>query len=171
MPIPIFLALLVQAAPAEANPLARSLTGDLQCYMPDAQRKTCHSIASYKRRADGGYDNGATILLSPQGPVTLETLTLVTVKGEAVCGTIHKSDIDKAKIRFAGRLLSDTEAAPVIARLQQGLAPIIEQEVCTTYVAEADHLVAKATIAGTYQAALDQPVKWVTPGDNYSVAP
>ena len=171
MPIPLVLALLVQAAPADSNPLARALAGEVQCNVPDVEHKTCRSIASYQKRPDGSYDDAAVVAIAPQGPVLLETKTVVMVKGQAVCGTLTKENLAAAKLRVAGQLLPDDQAAPVLAQIQQALAALMDKEICSTFVPEGDHLVAKSSVAGEYQAALDQPVQWVKPSDGYTVAP
>lgn len=153
------------------NPLAPAAAGQVQCYQPDDRKRTCRSIASYQRRDDGTYANTAVVLLSSAGPVTLETITPVTVKAGAVCGSIRAENINAGKLRIADRLLPDSEAAPILVRIVQSMAPLINKEICTSYEQSADGLTAKATIAGVYRSDADQRVGWVQPSDGYTVAP
>jgi hypothetical protein len=51
------------------------------------------------------------------------------------------------------------------------MSPILGKEICTRYEADGSGLVAKVTIAGADSPAPDQPVKWVSPKDGYTVAP
>jgi hypothetical protein len=169
------LGLVILAATAApdatvADPLAPGLAGQLECTQPDAQKKTCRSLTSYQR-VGTGYSNSAIILISPNGPVTVEITAAVTVKGNAVCGVPRVADLDAAKIRNAGRLLDATEAAPVRAAILAGLAPVIDKEICQTYQATPAGLVQKSAVNGVYEPRADEPVAWVAPGDGYSVAP
>ena len=167
------IALAVSGAPSivSVNPLALAADGKVQCYQPDDQKRTCRSIAAYQRRGDGTYANTAIVLISTAGPVTLETITPVTVKAGAVCGSIRPEDINAGKLRVADRILSNSEAAPVLARIALSMASLINKEICTSYVQSAGGLTAKATIEGVYRSDADQRVKWVQPGDGYTVSP
>jgi len=153
------------------NPLARASSGEVQCYQPDEKRRTCRSIAAYRRLNDGRYANTATVLLASAGPVVLETITPVTVRAGAVCGSIRAEDISAGKLRISNRLLTDDEAAPILARVAQSMAPMINKEICTAYVQSGNGITAKATIGGEYRADTDQKVAWIKPDDGYTVAP
>jgi hypothetical protein len=128
-------------------------------------------MAAYRRLNDGSYANTATVLLSSEGPVVLETITPVTMREGAVCGSIRADDISAGKLRISNRLLADDEAAPILARVAQSMAPMINKEICTTYVQSANGIAAKATIEGMYRADADQKVAWIKPDDGYTVAP
>jgi hypothetical protein len=164
--------LAATAAPdvAVANPLAPGLAGQLECARPDEQKKTCRSLTSYQRSGTG-YSNTALILVSPDGPVTIEITAPVTVKGDAVCGVVRAADLDTAKIRRAGRLLDATDAAPLRTAMLGAMASMMGKEICETYQAMPDGLIQRATIDGVREPKGDEPVKWVAPGDGYSVAP
>lgn len=167
------LALTASTATADAsvNPLQEARNGSVQCYQPDDQQRTCRSIASYVPRGEAKYANKAVVLLSPNGPVILETITPVTIKSGAVCGFIQAEDVRAGKLHLGGRLLPHAEAAPLLGQVVQSMSGIIGQEICTSYVQTADGLIAKATMNGVYQASADQRVKWVQPANGYSVAP
>lgn len=171
----LILVVLAMAA-SEASPVApmdplAAADGKVECYQPDDEKRTCRSIASYQRTNDQTYANTAIVLVSSAGPVTLETVTPVAVKAGAVCGSIRADDIGAGKLRVAGRLLPEAEAAPVLSQIAESMAPLIDREICTSYEPSEAGLTAKATIAGVYQADADQRVKWVAPDEGYVVAP
>lgn len=159
-----------QAVPT-ADPLAPAASGMLQCYAPDTARHVCQSLAGYRKRADGSYDNAATVMLSPSPLVIMETMTPVTVDAGAVCGAIRTQDIDAAVISVNGQKLSDADAATARSRIATGMAALIGKRICTTYVLDGAQLVAKATIDGEAQPAMDQKVIWVAPTDGFHVGP
>jgi hypothetical protein len=170
------LMLLASATlPAQASqtsdPLAPAASGMLQCYAPDVAKHSCQSLAGYRKRPDGSYDNAATIMLSPSPLVTMETLSPVTVDAGAVCGAIRQQDIDAAVISVNGQKLSDADAAGARSQIATGLAFLIGKRICTTYVPDGAQLVAKATIDGEAQPAMDQKVIWVAPTDGFHVGP
>jgi hypothetical protein len=145
--------------------------GFVQCYEPDDSKKTCHSIAIYKAKGDGTYANTAIVLLAPHQAVTLETVTLVQIKNEAVCGFVRNNDLLTGKLRLSGQLLPDDRAAPILAKIAAAYTPFLDKEICTEYVAGADGLIAKVRIEGSTSPVPDQRVKWVRPADGYIVAP
>ena len=158
------------AMPA-ADPLEPAHSRQLQCYEPNEERKTCRSLASYKRLSDNRYTNTALVLISAAGPATLETETPVEVKSGAVCGAIRRDDILKGKLVVGGRALPPNEASPILAQIAQSMASVEGKEICTRYVPAAAGSTAKVSIDGAYQATMDQRVKWVKLSDGYSVSP
>jgi hypothetical protein len=160
------------AAPSSsglANPLVLAEQGQLQCYRPDVQKKTCQSIASYKRTGPGIYDNGALVAVG--NSVTLETHTPVIVKGDAVCGSIRLQDVTAGTLRMGDHVADPDIARPTLERIAQVLAPILGKEICTRYEPKGTDFEAKGSIAGIYRADLDQTVKWISPSEGYTVAP
>lgn len=166
------VALVASGAPAGLmHPLDPAIDGQLQCYHPDDIKRTCRSIAAYQRKADGTYANTATVLISSKGPVTLETLTPVTVKAGAVCGSIRAEDISKGKLRVANRLLSDSEAAPILVRIAQAMNAMTNKQICTSYEQSPTGIMARVTIDGVFRPDADQSVKWVRATEGYTVSP
>lgn len=155
----------------DGDPLAKAEQGYLQCYEPNEVTKTCRSLASYKRNADGTWDNTAIVLLAPNQPITLETVTPVSIKDGAVCGFIRREDVLKGKLRFSGQLVPDDKAASALASIAESMTPLMNKEICTSYVASQTDLTAKAKIAGETMSVPDQRVKWVPTLGGYSVAP
>jgi hypothetical protein len=172
MSLTVLIALAASASGVPSiDPLSPAASGQVQCYQPDEQKKTCRSIASYRAVGRSTYSNTAVVLLSEAPPVILETTAPVTVRQGAVCGAIRAEDIAAGKLRVSGRLFDDVEAAPLLARVAEAMKALINKQICTSYEASGDGLTARASIDGRYRADMDQRVKWVHPGDGYKVAP
>lgn len=169
------VALLAYAAapthPTAGGPLARAESGFVQCYEPNETSKTCASIASYKRNDDDTWNNTAVVLLSPNEPVTLKTTTPVQIKEGAVCGFIRRADIMQGELRVSGQVVPAEQATPALAKIADGMASLMDREICTEYLEAGDIWVAKARISAGTVAVPDQRVKWVLPSQGYSVMP
>ena len=165
------LAGLSDPAPPLADPLAPAASGMLQCYEPDIAKHSCRSLASYRKRPDGKFDNAATVMLMPSPLIVMETVTPVEVDAGAVCGAVRKQDIDVAGISIDGKKLAETDAVAVRGQIATAMASIIDHRICTTYVPDGAQFVAKAAIDGEAKPALDQRVIWVAPTDGYKVGP
>ena len=172
----MLIVLLAAAAASQAPvtaypaPLAPAATGQAQCYGP-SDHKTCRSLATYTANGDGTFANGASVMLSSQPLVLLDTTTQVSIKGQAVCGAIHRADVLAGKLSVNGTQLPAEQAKPLLTNIATALDKIIEHEICTTYVPNGTGLVAKATMDGVAQPDQDQAVIWVSPSDGYTVAP
>ena len=165
------LTAITGGADPASNPLAPAVAGQLECTRPDDQKKTCRSIASYRLVEGATYSSTAAILISPDGPVIFEATSPVRVKAGEVCGVMKPEDVTSGKLRVAGTVLDDAQAAPALARMVTALSSIMNKEICVTYQSSAGGLVEKATIDGVYQANQDQAVEWVEPDAGYVVAP
>jgi len=168
--VPTLLA-AAAAQPAGTNPLAPALAGQILCNHPNEQTKTCQSIVSYKSLGGDRYSSTDTILLSPQGPATLEVTSELTVKGGSACGLIRREDLDKGQIKVGDHVLTPAEAQPIKDQVAQAMAPFFDKQGCVTYVASDKGLTEKASLDGTPRPDLDQPVKWVAPTDGYKLVP
>jgi hypothetical protein len=162
---------IVSLSAASADPLSEARDGKLQCYRPDAARKTCAALASYAFDSSGAISNTAEVLLAPQPVLTMRTVSPVTVKGEAVCGFTRKEDIDNAVFTLNGAALPDEQAAGVRAQILGAMQAMMGKEICTTYVPAGDRLSAQVTLDGVAAPNFSQQVVWVKPEDGYKVAP
>jgi hypothetical protein len=171
----LFVSLLIAATaiskPNPANPLALAEQGLSQCWVPDAIRKTCRVIASYRKTGPGTYDNKAVVGLSPQGPMSVETHTPVTVRGDSVCGKVRTEDVETGTLRKSDQVVSSAEAQPVLREIARVVAPLNGQETCTRYESSGISFTAKVSIDGRYRPENDTEVKWISPADGYTVAP
>lgn len=152
-----------------ANPIAKAESGELQCYRPDVQNRTCESIASYERTGPGTYDNRAVIALG--NGATLETHSPVVIRGDSVCGFIRSQDLTAGTLRVGGKVMPAEAAKPVLERMVHAMASLADKEICTRYERSGAAFTAKISIAGTYQPDKDEAVKWIDPADGYTVTP
>ena len=159
------------AAPNLANPLEPAEHGLMQCWRPDPIRKTCAVIASYRKTGPGAYDNEAIVGLSKQGPVTVETHTPVTLRGDAVCGKVRLQDIQTGILRQGDKVVAAQDAQPILDKVVQVMAPLAGQETCTRYERSGSDFTAKISLEGKYHQDRDTMVKWVSPSDGYTVTP
>ncbi len=101
----------------------------------------------------------------------MHSTTPVTIKANQVCGFIRPEDIEAADFAIGGQAATPAQTAMLrqkVAAAQQGA---FGHEICTAYVPEGDVLIAKATIGGIPQPAIDQKVVWVSPADGFKVQP
>jgi hypothetical protein len=153
---------------ASADPLTDSNKGQLQCYRPDVGKKTCQSIASYKRTGTRTYVN--TALLPLGNDVTLETHSPVVIKGVAVCGSITRQDVLSGILRARDQVIAAETAKPLLERVAQAISPFFNKEICTRYELSGADFNAKISIDGAYRPDQDVIVKWIAPSDGYTVA-
>ena len=167
----VFMAAALGASSAAnpANPIAAAEEGRFQCYRPDVQKKTCQSIASYRRTGPQTYENTALIPLSSNA--TLETHTAVVIKSDAVCGFINGRDVLAGTLRVNGAVVESEKAKPILERVAQAMAAMADKEICTKYQPSGTDFTAKISIQGSYQPDQDQAVKWINPLEGYVVTP
>lgn len=153
-------------------PLQPASDGQMQCYSPDAARKTCQSLAAYRLGAKGDIDNIAITLLSRDPAITMRTVSPVTVRAGQVCGLIRAEDLQGASFTINDQPADADQTAALRQKIGDAMKDVIGKEVCTAYVpAPGGGLTAKATIGGVPQPDADLPVVWVAPSDGYKVAP
>lgn len=163
--------LIIAASVSASNapgPLANAELGELQCYRPDVENKTCQSTASYRQTGPGTYDNEAVIPITAE--ITLETHTPVVVRDDAVCGFLREKDVLAGTLRAGGEPLPPATAKPLLARLARAMAPMFKSEICTRYEPTDPDFTAKVYVAGAYRPDQDTTVKWISPDDGYTVA-
>ncbi|MBV8799105.1 MAG: hypothetical protein JO208_04760 [Alphaproteobacteria bacterium] len=162
---------MVSATSANADPLAKARTGSLQCYSPDAVRKTCNALAGYTFDHNGKILNQAEVLLSPQQFIVMKTISPVEIRGEAVCGPLRKQDVDAAQIFVQGKSVTDAQAAQLRAQIETSMAARFGKEVCTTYLPQGNKLTTSVTVDGVTQPDFAETVIWVHPNEGYKVGP
>ena len=160
-----------QSATAPPSPLAPAARGEQQCYSPDNYRKTCQSMAAYRARADGGFDNTAVVLVSPSPAIVMSAVSFVRMKQGQACSVLRTSDVDQARFTIDGRAASRQETAALRRQLEASMLDRVNHEICTAYAPNGDALTAQASIDGVRQPGLDQSVIWVAPSEGYAVAP
>jgi hypothetical protein len=159
-------------APAAAvDPLAPAWAGQVQCYGPNVERRSCVSIGAYAKDADGAIQNTATVLLAVQPLIVMRTTAAVQVKGEAVCAVLAIRDIETAEFTVDGQPAAPDNAASI----RRGIAPaykqVLDRELCTTYEPDGEDTKALVTVDGRRRPDLDLRVRWVAPGEGFEVKP
>jgi hypothetical protein len=173
----LILSMLVAAigGPSSAtnatHPLELAKKGLLQCWYPNRVNRTCRVIISYRKTGLKTYDHTAIVLISNNGPLTVESQGPVVVRGDAVCATIRAQEIKAGTLRKGGRIVAPAEAARILRQIAERVAPFEGQETCTRYERSGDEFIAKASVSGKYKIELDASVEWITPADGYSVKP
>ena len=162
---------LLALSAANADPLAESHAGKVQCHRPDTVRKTCGALSSYTMEPGGVTTNKAEVLLSSQQILTMTTVTPVVLKGEAICGQVRARDLQTAEIHLNGAILPEEQAKGLRTQLVQHFGELIGKEICTTYVSVGDKLSTQVTVDGVAKPAYSQTVIWVMPEDGYKVSP
>jgi hypothetical protein len=152
-------------------PIAAASDGRMQCYTPNVVKKTCRSLAGYKTEGDGAIWHQATVMVSPQPLITMQTSTRVMIKKGQVCGAITKEDIDKAKFMVGDKPATPAQAASYRPEIVDAYRGTFGHEICTAYLADGAGLVARGSIDGAVQEGVDQKVIWVTPAEGYKVRP
>ncbi|TAJ71661.1 MAG: hypothetical protein EPO51_11030 [Phenylobacterium sp.] len=167
----ILLAFLFAAATADLDPLSPAEGGKLQCHAPDVARKTCASIAAYARDPDGTLQNTAAILLRAEPLIVARSKAPVVIKGGAVCGRITEGDFAAMLFTIDGQPADAPNAEAIRNAMRPGFNAILNREICTRYVPTGDQLNGEVSVDGKRRPQLDQPVRWVSPSEGFSVAP
>ena len=173
---------LVSAAPSGAGqprattstlspPLAQARTGQLQCYGPNVEKRTCQSLAGYATSASGAIENTATVLVSVTPAVTMQTVTQVAIKAEQVCGDVTEQDIATATFTLDGDPATPAQSARLRKMMVAAMSRFLDREVCTSYVPEGEAFIATATVDGAPDPRFNQRVIWVSPSDGYTIGP
>jgi hypothetical protein len=152
-------------------PITPASDGKLQCYAPNVAAKSCQSLAAYEATPDGRIVNPATVLISAAPLITMRTVTPVTIKANQVCGYVQPEDIEAAEFVVGDGPATSAQAAKLRQKMLAAQKGVFGREICTAYVTEGDALIAKASVDGVSEPAMDQRVMWVSPSDGFAVRP
>jgi len=170
----MFAMLLAAATPAAAVPqtdfLAGIRAGKQLCSNPDPVNKSCSTIDSFTKAADGTLTDTGETLLAAEPPVTLETSSIAHIDGATNCGMMDMADLQKGRLRVMGQLLPPDQNAVAIAKIAEKLAFIAGHKACETLHSNGGKLTKSAHIEGLDAKIEDKPVAWIVPGDGYKVA-
>jgi hypothetical protein len=170
------LALLVTLVLGQASvpdPLAPAWTGKIQCYSPNRIRKTCRSIATYRKAEGGTIVNQAEILIGPHPNTVWNIESSVRVEGDAVCGAIQQADID-ASTYTTEMVAEDNDGRlsnPLIEKAEAAMKPMIGHDICTRFEPQVSDMLARVFVDGVAHPELNQSVIWITPDEKYAVQP
>ena len=167
----LWIALFLQASSPAADPLAPAFRGQVQCYSPDVARKACRSIGEYAKGPDGRIVNTATVLLSPNPIIVMRSAAPVEVKDGQVCGVIRNEDLTSASFTINGQAADAAAAKSLRDAIAPGFAPMLNREACTRFAPDGGMLKGLVSLDGERRPDLDQSVRWVAPGEGFSVKP
>lgn len=166
---------LMAATPAmaqDADVLAPARAGQIQCYEPNVQAKTCQSISGFSPGPGGAIINTSDSVINPSNPIiVMRTISPVTIRNNAICGPLTNEDIGRARFTIDGHAATEADTQQLRTALTQQLAPLIGQETCITLTPVNDGLRADTAIAGRARPDLAQRVMWVRADEGYRVAP
>jgi hypothetical protein len=151
------------------DPLTPALSGKLQCYQPDLQKKTCASLAGYTSNGDGSFNNKALVRLSASPLLVWSSDTTVFVKSGAVCGRTQKTTIEASQFSLTGQAVVGNQLTTLRDRVTTAFAPMLDREICTTYVPTKSGFTATVTVDGVADPKLTQQVIWVSTKDGFQV--
>lgn len=161
--------MLLQAATPPVDPIEQAWKGRVQCHNPDRPRKTCQSIGSYARAADGTIQNTAVVLLDAQPAIVMTSAAPVEIKDGAVCGKISPPDARAFTIN--GAPAPENVTATLREAVATATSSIAGREICTSYVHDGDALMSQVRVDGVRRPEFDMRVLWVDPAEGFVVRP
>jgi hypothetical protein len=111
------------------------------------------------------------VLISSRPLVTMEAALAVEVRDGQVCGALRDQDIDAAAFSVGGMPLDEDQAEALRVQVRGQLKSVIGRRICAAFISQGASFLAKATVDGAPQPAMDQTVIWVAPSQGYSVGP
>ena len=174
-PTPILVAIVLVAAAQQAansrDPLAPARSGQMQCYMPNFETKTCHALAQYTFAADGSIQNPAEVLIVENPLIVMKGSAPVVIKSGAVCGPFRAEDIQQATFTIGGNPAPPQLADQIRTQILMTSTDRLGKEICTTYVPDKGQYAARVTIGGAAHPEMTDRMIWVRPADGFKVGP
>ncbi|HWQ86499.1 hypothetical protein [Brevundimonas sp.] len=171
----ILMAFVVLAITAltDPDPLAPARDGQVQCYTPDVERKTCRAIGSYLFEPDGRIINDAENMLNEEPFVILRARSAVYVRDGAVCATDAFDDRHIRTIEVNGNTLEGEAMSSARSAVAASMRETIGTgEYCSTYHPKPDgSLRALVTVNGLPRPDAEDMVLWIRREDGWRVAP
>lgn len=162
--------ILSLAAAPVAQQMEPARQGKLQCQNPDALFKTCESLSRVVQVGPTSWRFDTEMLVDPEGPVIMTERSVTTVEGNTVCDVIRLPDIDHWGVRIGDRSATASETARFRNLFKSRLAKLAGMKVCTE-ILDAEEGIHKVvgTIGGVHFPAADYSMKWVDPGEGWTV--
>jgi hypothetical protein len=140
--------------------------GQVQCFQPNIDARTCKIMAAYSFEDDGRILSTTQALMDETGPAVLVVTSPVVVRNRSVCGNLE--NLPKASFVVAGQPATPGQESGY--RLMLSVAPR-KGEVCARWVGDGNGYVAYGSLDGKPKKDFDQRMIWVEPGEGYRVAP
>ena len=157
------------AAEPVADPLA-GITADWQlCSHPDEAAKTCRTMSSFARTADGRFVTiDRTAVMGLPGLV-IETTSSSYLKDGQLCGIARLKELDGARIiRHVEGATPKQEAAAI--KSLRFLYPLEGKEMCSAFFPDGVNYRLETTVNGKPLPDVITIVRWVHKDDGYTVA-
>jgi hypothetical protein len=167
----IVLIAAAQSPLAVSDPLGPARSGQMQCYMPDAAKKTCRTLAQYIWAPDGSVQNPAQEMISDNPVIIMRGSSPVVVRGNAVCATFVARTIEEATFTVNGQLAPLEVSSQIRMQLLMASTDRIGKEICTSYVQNGNQFVEQVKIDGVAHPELSDKMIWVKPTDGFRVGP
>jgi hypothetical protein len=161
----------MSSTPPETDVLAQMQAGKVLCSNPDIATKTCSTIDTFSRSADGSIIDVGEALISPDQPITLEVASTVQIQNGTICGTLALSDLETAQVRVNGAPLPPERNAAVMNKLAEKLMPLAGRKVCEALRLQDGQLLKYGQVERVDINLPGKPVRWVMPTEGYKVAP
>lgn len=169
----ITLAALATAAFTDPGPLAPARDGQVQCYEPDVDQKTCQSIVSYRFEANGQTISKAQMVLNDGTRIVVIAEDEVYVRNHAECSSGDISPAHILSIELDGATLSGDDLNSVRQELASAMQEEIgEGEYCSTYHPKPDgSMTTVVTVAGQLRPDFTSTMRWVRREDGWRLQP
>jgi len=169
----VLLQLLLRAGPSYAapfpEPVARANNGQVQCYAPDLQRKTCRGIAAFEIGSDGKLVATARILVSDSPRIIMTGKATVFVRSGNLCGRLTGQDIEDASFSDGVNELEPLQASLMRKIVETVVADALGREICGVFLPHGRTLIVRPTLDGAPMSVPEQDVIWVHATDSYRI--
>lgn len=157
----------------DPDPLAPARGGQVQCYSPDVEQKTCESIGTHRFEPDGRIISKGEIVINDDVRVVLVAQNEVYIRDGAECSSVPLSPDQILSIEIDGEALSgdelDTFSRGLVDALNDSLG---EGEFCSTYHPKPDgSMVVLSTVGGEPRPDLTSTARWVRREDGWRLQP
>ena len=166
------------SAPAASAPAARALlpapiaeasTGQIQCYGPNVEQRTCQGLETYTKGANGEIEDSEQILIGVSPTVVMHTVFPVTIKAGQLCEGMARQEFETADFTIDGA----PAGADVTARLHRTVLAemrgYLDHQECSAFISQGGSSWATTTLGGAKPRTASMKVMWVSPADGYTV--
>ena len=166
-------AALTALALADPDPLAPARAGQVQCYEPDVEQKTCESIGTHRFEHDGRIVSKAEIVINDDMRILLVAQNEVYIRDGAECSSGPLSPDEILSIEIDGEALSGGELDSLSEELVAALNEVLgDGEFCSTYHPKPDgSMVVLSTVGGEPRPDLTSTARWVRREDGWRLQP
>lgn len=171
--IGLLLALLAAPAPASEPGFDARVPirqGKLRCGIPDVQRKTCGTLASYVLGPNDSYVVTFRGVISNDGLIMGYSATGQFRNGE-LCLMVGTRDIDAATFIKGGVAFSGDALTRMRGEMRALFAETDDREVCNRDLGQQGVFRSEGWVSGERDSRYDKDVIWVDPKDGYTLGP